>query len=1809
MYSNRIFPLFIWLFWILLFSVNVQGQCGIEEQFVISDNRNNLPDTTQVSIIVSNAANNDLSSADQGLCGVRLRFSHPFMKELFFELVSPEGQTVRLTGGNIVANSTRFITWDVTFVPCNSFANPDPGFSDRWENDQNWLNFTIYNGQYYPYDGCLEDLNTGPVNGSWTIRCIDFEDGGEGRLLDATLIFCDDTGVSCTPCHLDPGFYDTLMWTGCQGDTSLDISFSKTFDIYEPDSLSYIYTNAVFSGDTLIGFDTLPRPSQWNFGEYTICGLQYAVLDSVFIPSESSRITIDSLDNYFIKQGICAALSAECIDIAISQTSIPYYLDTTICQGAYLVVGNDTLFSAGNYEIVIPKSGCDSLVSVSLSIIEMDIDIQTDNIFWSCSDTLRILRGQYDGDLPDTLNFMWSTDDGVIQSGINDSILMVSQWGTYTWVTTAFFNHLICQDTQEVTIERDGNYPEWSLASDTINCLSDSAQISVLSSLPWKDIQWSSKKGSSFTVGSEGIRTASSDTFYMIMTTENNCIVTDSVFVPLDTSFSDPLIIPDILTCFSDSVKINTTLNTDRTYTYFWPDVPGLYENEAAPWVYEGGLYTLQLTDMTNGCQQEYTVEVIEDKNPPVLTGLTSDTLSCTHPMVSPGYQTTDSMLMFVWQGPGLLSNDPFPVFTTEGDYQLTVSSQRNGCDTTLNFQVISDIILPELDISPEKLTCINDSIPILWQSDQSIDSIIWNGPNGFMSSELNPIVYNEGVYTAEVRGENGCMSYDTVVIAQSVNPPSLTFMADSLTCIRDTVQITFSDSADAYSFSWTGPGLLQDNIPKPFVIAPGIYEVSVTDPNNGCVQTDSVTVPDFRFFSEVELIIPTLNCIEDSIRIGIKNSDLKSIVYFKNNVRIEGDTSFLSEAGLYFYEFTNIFGCITRDSFELVRDDSIPSIFLEFDTFKCGEDSLRVKVASDISLSLIEWTAADGAIKYGEEVFWYSGGSHNVTLTGTNGCRNTEVFEIQYDTLPPQFSLSPHPAMLTCRDSVVVIRLVTEEPYESISWSPLQVDSDTLLVTLPGMYTATLRGINKCESSKSVTIAENRNFPSFDVQATTINCRDLTAQVRLIPEDDTSVVRWDGMLNPVNVPEKSFSFETSIPGVYYFSIENDSGCISYGSIAVTADTIGPVLNSVSVDTITCEKPCAIVRAVPDNMWLEWVWLGPDNWTLTGEDTICIQVPGQYTLEVTGVNFCQDKLDFTVVTDTLVPAVEIFTDTLTCLKDSVTIGVINPHEDWTYLWESPQNVTSTGSLLTVVLAGEYFLTATAANGCVSTKTVQVSSDVSKPQLNIGENFMIPCDSSEIQIFVSSDMPLIHYTWIPPKGVTVHSDTILTNIAGDYQVIVQGANGCVSDTVTLTVTSDNGTFDFYVESDTITCENRSVPFNIMGSLTNVTFIVNSPDGSNWNSLSNQVSTGGLYIVEARDALGCQDILEVFIPSDTLSPQFNIDSSGIILCENRSVVLTAIHDSGTENIKGEWQTSDGIIETLISENSIEVSDAGEYIFYLTNTINGCQSEAIISVVETVSDLNSLDYTWVPPLCGGQSSGTLILNPSGGTPLYTVFINDMHQGSDLVISSLSSGTYQMKISDSNGCTYEKEIILPELSDFQWDIEDTYTILFGDSLLLATGWNELPDENTISWYTNDSLLCENCTELIVSPTQNTIYRIIISYGVNCQVVREVLVQVNRQMTSAVPNIFKPESQNGNNIFYIPQIRGIEKVNYMYIFNRWSENVFKVENVLPGDMSWGWDGTFRGKDCQPGVYVVISEWSLSDGSNFVYRGDVTLVR
>jgi len=96
--------------------------------------------------------------------------------------------------------------------------------------------------------------------------------------------------------------------------------------------------------------------------------------------------------------------------------------------------------------------------------------------------------------------------------------------------------------------------------------------------------------------------------------------------------------------------------------------------------------------------------------------------------------------------------------------------------------------------------------------------------------------------------------------------------------------------------------------------------------------------------------------------------------------------------------------------------------------------------------------------------------------------------------------------------------------------------------------------------------------------------------------------------------------------------------------------------------------------------------------------------------------------------------------------------------------------------------------------------------------------------------------------------------------------------------------------------------------------------------------------------------------------------------------------------------------------------------------------------------------------------------------------------------------------------------------------------------------------------------------------------------------------LMIGCRVNASVPQIFSPNGDGRNDVLYVYG-RNFKSFKFI-VYNRWGEQVFESS-----DPSIGWDGTFRGKQANPGVYVYYFEADTEQFGPIIRKGDVTLVR
>jgi gliding motility-associated-like protein len=167
--------------------------------------------------------------------------------------------------------------------------------------------------------------------------------------------------------------------------------------------------------------------------------------------------------------------------------------------------------------------------------------------------------------------------------------------------------------------------------------------------------------------------------------------------------------------------------------------------------------------------------------------------------------------------------------------------------------------------------------------------------------------------------------------------------------------------------------------------------------------------------------------------------------------------------------------------------------------------------------------------------------------------------------------------------------------------------------------------------------------------------------------------------------------------------------------------------------------------------------------------------------------------------------------------------------------------------------------------------------------------------------------------------------------------------------------------------------------------------------------------------------------------------------------------------------------------------------------------------------------------------------------------------------------------------------------------------TSVIGQTVVLTADVNDFT--STLVW-TNEAgeVLCTNCYSLEVEVTEEiSLYYVTATTIAGCDATAAIDLVAQDLCDEGeveVPNFITPNNDGANDKFEI-RYNNIKELGVLRIYNRWGELVFETNNPTYDF----WDGTFRGKELNPGVFVYYLEVFCLDDNQFLKKGNVTIIK
>ncbi|GAB3868036.1 hypothetical protein GCM10028824_11820 [Hymenobacter segetis] len=794
------------------------------------------------------------------------------------------------------------------------------------------------------------------------------------------------------------------------------------------------------------------------------------------------------------------------------------------------------------------------------------------------------------------------------------------------------------------------------------------------------------------------------------------------------------------------------------------------------------------------------------------------------------------------------------PITTT---YTLTATT-ANGCSAT---STVAVTINPAAvaDAGPARSTCSNVPVAIGNGTAVAGTTYAWSPATGLSSaSVLNPTVTLPNLtganitqtYTLTATTANGCVSTGTVVV--TVFPAAVAQAGPAVAfCSGETRTLGTGTAVTGTTYAWSPATGLSD----PTALSPTVtltnttgapitttYTLTATTAN-GCTATSTVAVtvnqaavaqagPAVTFCSGETRTLGTGTAVTGTTYAWSPTTGLSSATALTPTITLTNTTG-APITTTYTLTATTAQGCTATSTVAVTVNQAAVAQAGPAVTF-CSGETRTLGTGTAVTGTTYAWSPTTGLSSA-------TALTPTITLTNTTGAPITTTYTLTATTAQGCTATSTvavtvnqaavaqaGPAKATCSNVGVVIGTGTAVTGTTYAWTPATgLSSATALtptLTLPNLtaapivatYTLTATTAQGCTATSTVAVTINPAAVA-DAGPARATCSNVPVAIGNGTAVAGTTYAWSpatglssaSVLNPtVTLPNLT---GTPITQTYTLTATTVNGCTATNTVVVT---INPAAVAVAgTSQAICSGATITLGAAPiagtTYSWSPTTGLSSAtvaNPTFTLANTTTTPNPITFTLTATTANGCTATSTVTVTVNPAAVA-DAGPDVAVCDLKTITLGT-PARTGYTYSWAPATGLSSTtvarpvfaaSNTTTAPITRTYTVTATTANGCVSTDDVVITINPRPAAATI----VGPASVCPTVTGIAYSVPTGTGTAFPPgtpftwqiNGGTITAgqgtpaitvDWGVASTGGYLKVFSLNTQGCSSDTTTLPI---------------------------------------------------------------------------------------------------------------------------------------------------------------------------------------------------------------------------------------------------------------------------------------------------------------------------------------------------------------------------------------------------------------------------------------
>lgn len=585
-------------------------------------------------------------------------------------------------------------------------------------------------------------------------------------------------------------------------------------------------------------------------------------------------------------------------------------------------------------------------------------------------------------------------------------------------------------------------------------------------------------------------------------------------------------------------------------------------------------------------------------------------------------------------------------------------------------------------------------------------------------------------------------------------NPLVITASATDVSCngAQDgSASATASGGTGNYTYSWSNnaSGANINNLPA------GTYIVTVDDGNS--TATTSVTVGQPAAISlSVTGTDLTCNGAQDGSASAIASGGAGNFVYSWSNNASGANINGLA-AGTYTVTVFDGNQCSTTETVTINEPTSLGLSVSGTDAGCSGDDGSATASTSG-GTGNVTYAWSNNAT--GATVTGLASGTYSVTATDGNQC--TDVATVQIGQMGSNLSVTATATNSNCDANNGTATASASGGVGNITyvWSNNAI-GQTIANLVPGTYMVTATDTNGCTGSATVIVNQIGSNMQVNVTGSDTSCG---------ANDGMATATAFGATGNVNYAWSNNQSGQTIggltPGIYSVTATDANGCTATGSTTIGQNGSTVQVSATSTDaTCNANNGTATASANSGSGNYTYVW----NTNQTGA-TIGNLASGTYSVTATDANGCTGTASATV-NSTLTMSVNTESTDVSCFGDTdgtASVFIQGGVQPFSISWSN--NATTT--TITDLAGGQYGVTVTDDNGCITTGSVVVSEPQPLSVLVTGTNAN-GGNNGSATANPNGGTPPYTYEW----NIQQNTQTIENLAPAVYSVVVIDANGC------------------------------------------------------------------------------------------------------------------------------------------------------------------------------------------------------------------------------------------------------------------------------------------------------------------------------------------------------------------------------------------------------------------------------------------------